>query len=261
MFTPRTTIVPTSTPNQPKDILSDSLILTRPSHMNRISPTPQSTTFTYLSDLLSASPRQAGIKEEDVYENNSGTSLVVSVHNKLIIASDTRHSSEYTINSRNMTKIFKIGNFYLSTTGFFADSFEVYTVLCYEVRKYETLAHLLHNILYTRRFFPYYTYCILSGMEGGVATMYSYDPVGSYQEGKCRCNGSGSVMIQPLLDSWISGENFKDFRQLTFPETVELVKKAFDAASERDVKTKDQLEIYVVDEEGETHEYVDLRKD
>lgn len=268
--------------NPSKDLFPEVFTLTREPQVDDISPAPQSTTFTYLSDIPGVSlnsksisngsnsgVRQASVSQDDLYEYNGGTSLVITAHNKIIIASDTRHSSEYTINSRRMTKIFKVAGFYLSTTGFYADSFEVYTILCYEVQKYETygkitlkaLAHLLHNVLYSRRFFPYYTYCILSGMESGVATMYSYDPVGSYQLSQCRCNGSGATMIQPLLDSWIGGGNFKGFRELTFPETVELVKKAFDAACERDVKTKDYLEMYVVDEEGETHEFVDLRRD
>lgn len=228
-------------------------------------PTPK---FIYLQDILFKG-KDKEVSEEDLYESNGGTSLVVAADNKIIIASDTRHSSDYTINSRKMTKIFKIGEFYLATTGFFADSFDVYTNLMYQVRQYEThkkislkaLAHLLHNLLYSKRFFPYYSYAILCGFENGTATVYSYDPVGSYDKTRCRCNGSGSVMIQPLLDSWIMGKNFKGFRELSLSETLELVKKAFDAASERDVKTKDYLEIYVIEEDSMSHEFIPLRKD
>lgn len=209
------------------------------------------------------------VTEEDLYENNGGTSLVISVDNKIIIASDTRHSSEYTINSRKMTKIFKLGEFYLSTTGFYADSFDVYTNLMYQIKQYEThgkislkaLAHYLHNLLYSKRFFSYYCYAILCGFENGKAVIYSYDPVGSYDTTICRCTGSGSRMIQPLLDSWIMGKNFNDFKKLPFSEALELVKKAFDAAAERDVKTKDFLEIYVIDENSTSHEFIALRKD
>ncbi|ELA41554.1 uncharacterized protein VICG_01418 [Vittaforma corneae ATCC 50505] len=224
--------------------------------------------FVYLQDVLLKS-KDREVSEEDLYENNGGTSLVVTTDNKIIIASDTRHSSDYTINSRKMTKIFKIGEFYLATTGFFADSFEVYTNLMYQVKQYETysritlkaLAHLLHNLLYSKRFFPYYSYAILCGFDNGTATVYSYDPVGSYDKTRCRCNGSSSVMIQPLLDSWIMGKNFKDFKEPSFSETLELVKKAFDAASERDVKTKDYLEIYVIEKDSMSHELIPLRKD
>lgn len=274
-----------------KDVLQDTPSLSQYPETLDICLIPKSTTFTYLPDVLqrdaterrlkrneheisnntetTAPNKERPVTQEDVYDMNGGTSLAVTVHNKLIIASDTRHSSEYTINARKMTKIFKIGTFYLTTSGFFADSFEIYTQLSYQMKQYETygkmslgaLAHILHNLLYSRRFFPYYTYCILSGIDNGEAAVYSYDPVGSYQKTQCRCYGSGAVMIQPLLDSWISGKNFKGFQELSFTEVVELVKKAFDAASERDVTTKDYLEIYIVDEEGEKHEYIELRHD
>ncbi|KAI5149831.1 20S proteasome subunit beta 6 [Enteropsectra breve] len=207
--------------------------------------------------------------EEDLYENNGGTSLALIVENKLILASDTRHSSEYNINSRNMTKIYRIGDFFITTAGFYADGFEIYNQMMYNIRSYETdekltlsgAAHLLHNLLYRRRFFPLYSYVCLCGFEKGEAKIYSYDCIGSYGQVECRCDGSGSKMIQPLLDSWIEGGNFVGFKKPDFNAAYELVKKAFDAASERDVKTKDYLELYVVDESQVHHEYIELRKD
>lgn len=219
-------------------------------------------------DDLGGRPKR-DLSEEDVYESNSGTTLTISVANKIIIASDTRHSSDYTINSRRMTKIYRIGDYFLTATGFFADGFELFTKLLYRMRLYETygkmslsaLAHLLHNILYSRRFFPYYSYTCLSGFEKGKAKVYSFDCLGSYQETRCRCDGSGSKMIQPILDSWISGKNFEGFQELGFDETLRLVRKAFDGAAERDVKTKDFLEIYVLDGSEVTRQIVSLRKD
>ncbi|KAI4292021.1 20S proteasome subunit beta 6 [Pancytospora philotis] len=209
------------------------------------------------------------VSEADVYEDNSGTSLIINVDNKLIIASDTRHSAEYTINSRSMSRIFRIGNFFLATTGFYADSFKVYTMLRHQIKQYErygkmslkAAAHLLHNIMYARRFFPFYSYACIAAVEDGVAGIYSYDPIGSYEYTKCRCNGSSAPMIQPLLDSRISGKNFKGFQPPTFEEAVELVKKAFDSAAETDVKTKDAIEMYIVDGDQVTHEFVPLRAD
>lgn len=228
------------------------------------------TQFTTLPEILAKpTPTMNQATEEDLYESNGGTTLTISVENKIIVASDTRHSSDYTINSRKMTKIYKIGNYFLTTVGFYADGFEVYSKLMYEVKNYETyrkislqaLAHLLHNILYTRRFFPLYTFTCLSGFVNGEAKIYCYDPIGSYQETKCRCDGTGSKMVQPLLDSWVMGKNFKNYQGLDFQSALELVKKAFDAASERDVKTKDYLELYVIEDGAVHHEFIDLRKD
>lgn len=250
-----------------KDLFRDEVKMTTESSPEKPFANPK---FVYLNEHLQTNnnPVKAA-SESDLYDDNSGTSLVVTVENKIIIASDTRHSSEYTINSRNMTKIYKIGDFFLVTTGFFPDGFELYTKLSYEVKRYETyermtlksLAHLLHNILYSKRFFPYYSYACLCGFENGEARIYSYDPVGSYDTTKCRCNGSASTMIQPILDSWIMGKNFKNFQELKFEDTVELVKKAFDGAAERDVKTKDFLELYIVEENSVKHDLIRLRHD
>lgn len=209
------------------------------------------------------------VTEADVYEDNSGTFVVVNVGNKLIVASDTRHSAEYNINSRYMTRVFRLGPFFLTTAGFYADSFEVYTIMLYEIKRYEThrkitlkaAAHLLHNVLYSKRFFPYYTHPCISGVEDGVAGVYSFDSIGNYELVKCRCEGSGSKMIQPLLDSWVSGKNFRGFQELELSAVVNLVKKAFDSAAERDVRTKDFLEMYVVDGDDVHFEVVQLRKD
>ncbi|KAI5180830.1 20S proteasome subunit beta 6, partial [Pancytospora epiphaga] len=99
------------------------------------------------------------------------------------------------------------------------------------------------------------------GFENGVAGIYSFDSIGSYELVSCRCDGSSSKIIQPLLDSWISGKNFQGFQELDFENALGLVKKAFDSAAERDVRTKDYLEIYTVDGEEVTHEFVELRKD
>lgn len=94
------------------NMFPESTLFTQETTFNFIQDRPR-----YSKDVLSgkildfnAMPNQNRAKEEDLYEFNAGTSLTLLVDNKIIIASDTRHSSEYTINSRNMTKIFKLGN-------------------------------------------------------------------------------------------------------------------------------------------------------
>lgn len=230
--------------------------------------------FNYLGII--DSERNGKIKEvteEEIYEDNSGTSLAIIIKDKLLIASDTRHSAEYNINSRKMTKIFKVGEFFLVTTGFYADGFEVYNALMYEIKKYETespitlksAAHLLFNILYSRRFFPYYVFPILAGFEktenGMKPAIYSFDSIGSYESVSCQCNGSGSSMIQPLLDSWVSGKNFKNHSEYNDEFIISLVKKAFDSVGETDVRTKDFIEIYIIDTKNTKRIEVPMRQD
>ena len=209
------------------------------------------------------------VKEEDLYEDNGVTTLTIKLQNKLIIAADTRLNAQYNIYTRYSTKIHKIKDYFLTTVGFHADNHKIALTLDYQLKQYEqydkmtlsALAEFLHHVLYNNRFFPLYSYCCLCGFENGEATIYSYDCIGSYQKTECRVNGSGTAMIQPLFDSWISGKNFENYSQISFEDALCLVKKAFHSAAEADVKTGDYLEIYILDNNKVEKEVIDLRKD
>lgn len=59
----------------------------------------------------------------------------------------------------------------------------------------------LSQILYGRRTFPYYSFCALAGLSrrhGGQA--YGYDAIGSYEQLAVTCAGTGSLLLQPILD-------------------------------------------------------------
>ncbi|KAI5180013.1 20S proteasome subunit beta 6 [Nematocida sp. AWRm80] len=214
---------------------------------------------------------------DELYDDNSGTSLCVQGKDFCIVAADTRHSAAYTINTRKATKIFVIdGRFLLTVTGFYADGRSVMKQLTIYVEDYQfrfnkkigivQTAALLHTILYKNRFFPKYAYCCLVGYtEEGESKIYSYDPVGSYQETNCRCNGSGTKLIQPKLDSWISRKNWNcEEGKHDIPsqeETIALVRDIFSSAAETDVKTGDALELYIFTKDGITRTEYPLRGD
>lgn len=64
---------------------------------------------------------------------------------------------------------------------------------------------MISTILYGKRFFPYYVYNILGGIdENGEGAVYSYDPVGSYEREICRAAGSAQSLLQPFLDNQVS---------------------------------------------------------
>lgn len=208
------------------------------------------------------------------YEFNSGTTLCVSFPKFTVIAADTRNSSDYTINSRTSSKIFKLRNgMSLTGTGFHGDLYEVYKILKHKqdlyLQKYETqmtvkaTAHFLMNVLYGRRFFPFYTFLILTGIEDNETVMYSYDPVGCYKKDIARCYGTSQNIIQPILDSKIyQKNNVKRDKEFTEKEVVEIIVKAFEASVERDVKSGDWLEIIVQRVNGDVESnIIELRRD
>ncbi|KAI5173278.1 20S proteasome subunit beta 6 [Nematocida sp. LUAm3] len=214
---------------------------------------------------------------DELYDDNSGTAMAIAGEDFCIVAADTRHSAAYHINTRKSTKIFVLGSsIVLCTTGFYADARSVYDHMKYAVDEYEfkfskimgvdQAAGVLHMILYRYRFFPKYAYCTLSGItEEGIPKIYGYDPVGSYQQTRANCTGSGTSMLQPLLDSWISKKNWhceegKHVKH-TEEDLTKVVRDLFSSAAETDVKTGDSIEIYVIRKEGIRREEHPLRGD
>ena len=106
------------------------------------------------------------------------------------------------------------------------------------------IARLIQTMLYARRFFPFYVYNILGGIEEdgeflffyfhklkkkghdtpcplscgmishqttcsfhsltGTGAVYSFDPVGSYEREACRAAGAAQSLVQPFLDNQVS---------------------------------------------------------
>ena len=69
-----------------------------------------------------------------------------------------------------------------------------------------SIANLLQQILYGRRTFPYYAFCVVAGLdrrrrEGAV---YVYDAIGSYERVAVCCAGTGRELLQPILDTAFS---------------------------------------------------------
>lgn len=102
----------------------------------------------------------------------------------------------------------------MAYSGFSADGVRLCSVLKAQVTKYKfahekymttpSLAQTLSAILYGKRFFPYYVFNVLGGLdENGVGAVYSYDPVGSFEREGFRAAGSASNLVQPFLDNQV----------------------------------------------------------
>lgn len=119
----------------------------------------------------------------------------------------------------------------------------------------KSIARMIQTMLYAKRFFPYYVYNILGGIEeDGTGAVYSFDPVGSYEREACRAAGAAQSLIQPFLDNQIY------FKNMSYPENevkptpgnlpldtvLGLVIDSFTSATERHIEVGDALEMYVV---------------
>jgi len=209
------------------------------------------------------------------YSFHGGTVLAIAGNDYTIIASDTRLSEGFLIHTRESPKIYKLtSNTVLGCTGFHGDVLTVTKNISMRLKKYEhehgkkmscsAIAQMLQTILYYRRFFPYYTYNIVAGLDSeGKGAVYSFDPVGSYEREQYRAEGSSAAMLQPFLDNQVGRKNQQDpsTDPLSKTECIQFVKDIFISAAERDIHTGDGVLINVITKDGISEELFPLRKD
>lgn len=198
------------------------------------------------------------------YTENGGTILAIAGADFTVIAGDTRQSEGYSIQTRYAPKVFKLTDkATLAVNGFAADGnmfvkkvrqrLEWYRHAHAKDMPIRAIARLIQTMLYARRFFPYYVYNILGGIEeDGTGAVYSFDPVGSYEREACRAAGAAQSLVQPFLDNQIYFKNQTPVPGTSFPKhlplstVLPLVIDSFTSATERHIEVGDGLEIYVV---------------
>ncbi|KAF5177165.1 Proteasome subunit beta type-1 [Thalictrum thalictroides] len=213
------------------------------------------------------------------YDNNGGTCVAIAGADYCVIAADTRMSTGYSILTRDYSKICKLADkCLLASSGFQADVRALQKVLSSRHLVYQhqhnkqmscpAMGQLLSNTLYYKRFFPYYAFNVLGGLDSeGKGCVFTYDAVGSYERVGYSSQGSGSTLIMPVLDNQLKSPSplllpAKDaVTPLLENEAVDLVKDVFASAAERDIYTGDRVEIVIVNAEGIRREYIELRKD
>ena len=203
------------------------------------------------------------------YVNNNGSVLGFIGDNYIMLASDTRLSIGYSILSRDSTKIFKLTDtVFLASSGMYADMIALYKHLKIRIELYqmsnkhepgvENIAQLLSTTLYSRRFFPYYTFNILAGINSnGELKMFAYDAVGSHESLEYATNGSGKELMSPILDSVLKGGNKPNCEK-----GKRLALSAMNSCANRDIFTGDYMHLVTIFTNGKVEEEkFDLRKD
>jgi len=162
----------------------------------------------------------------------------------------------------------------IAVNGYHADGLQLTKDLSTKIRMYkhqhtkeistQSIAQLTMTVLYGHRFFPYYTFTLLAGLdEHGVGAVYSFDPVGSFERESYRAGGSSSSLIQPFLDSQIGRKNQvnPDSDPITLDFAIKVAKDAFTSAAERDIYTGDSVQIWIITADGCREELFPIRRD
>lgn len=227
---------------------------------------------TYPGSSRGPGPAAAAFKDHVVghqfspYDSNGGSIAAVCGSDFCVIASDTRQSTGYSIQTRYKPKVFRLNDkATLATNGFAADAEALVSRIRQRLELYRhahgrsmplhSIARMTSTILYGKRFFPYYVYNILGGLdEEGKGAVYSFDPVGSYEREFCRAAGAAQSLIQPFFDNQIMFKNQTSTPehkvptpgQMTLPEVLNVVIDSFTSATERHIEVGDGLEVFVV---------------
>lgn len=209
------------------------------------------------------------------YENNGGTCVCVAGDDFCVVAADTRMSEDYSIHTRQYHKLVRLtSKCVLATSGMQADAAALVALLRARLTVYEqdtgrempttAIAQLLSVNLYYRRFFPYYTFNVLGGVdERGRGVAYSYDAVGSFERVKYSSSGTGQSLIQPFLDNQVAklNQTIKSGAPASADDVVDFVKDALTSAGERDIYTGDSIDLAVIDATGIRMLVSPLKKD
>jgi len=213
------------------------------------------------------------------YDNNGGTCVAIAGADYCVVAADTRMSTGFSILTRDHSKIHQITEkSVLASSGFQADiralqknldaRHQIYQHQHSKQMSCPAMAQLLSNTLYYKRFFPYYAFNVLGGLDNeGKGCVYTYDAVGSYERAGYSSQGTGMQLIMPVLDNQLKSASplilpaRPSSTPLSESEAVDLIKDTFASAAERDIYTGDGVEIVVINRDGIRRETMPLKRD
>lgn len=114
-----------------------------------------------------------------------------------------------------------------------------------------TVAKMMSNMMYERRYFPLLTQVIVGGVVDK-PIMYTLDPLGSVLPDEYAAVGTGAEMALGVLDPQFKPNMNKD-------EAVTLAKHAVRAAALRDSASGDGLDVLIITKDG-TEEFTESIK-
>ena len=105
-----------------------------------------------------------------------------------------------------------------------------------------TVAKMMSNMMYERRFFPLLTQVIVGGLVDK-PVIFTLDPIGSVLPDDYAAVGTGAEMALGILD-----QQYK--KELNEADAVDLAVKSVRAASIRDSASGDNIDVLIINKDG-----------
>ena len=105
-----------------------------------------------------------------------------------------------------------------------------------------TVAKMMSNMMYERRFFPLLTQVIVGGLVDK-PVIFTLDPIGSVLPDDYAAVGTGAEMALGILD-----QQYK--KELNETDAVDLAVKSIRAASMRDSASGDNIDVLIINKDG-----------
>jgi 20S proteasome subunit beta 6 len=127
------------------------------------------------------------------------------------------------------------------------------------------VALLLSQMLYSRRGFPYYSFCVAAGLnENNEGHVYVYDAIGSYEQVAVAATGSGRELLQPILDRKFRAiiadktdrlqkwGNIPSFQvDATKEDAISILLEGYRAVSEREISVGDTVVFCILEKQND----------
>ncbi|HEY5736091.1 MAG TPA: proteasome subunit beta [Nitrosopumilus sp.] len=185
------------------------------------------------------------------------TAVGITFDGGVVFASEKRIAFGNFLVSKSTKKTFPITNKVGATCAGLVADMQILTLqisALAKIRKMElkrdvppnTVAKMMSNMMYERRYFPLLTQVIVGGVVDK-PIMYTLDPLGSVLPDEYAAVGTGAEMALGVLDPQFKPNMAKD-------EAIDLAKRAVRAAALRDSASGDGIDILVITKDG-TEEY------
>jgi proteasome beta subunit len=189
------------------------------------------------------------------------TTIGIVAKDGIVLATERRVTAGNMISNKSAQKLFKVDeNIGITIAGLVGDAQVLVRYLKAEVSLYrlrrnaplsaEGAATLLANILSGNRYYPYYAWMILGGVDAKGGHIFSVDPAGGSIEDRFVSVGSGSPFAYGIVEEGYS-------RDMPTSDAVDLALRGLTAAMRRDSASGDGYLVHIIS----SKEYRELSDD